>query len=113
MARMRREAHGQDWNENPETTRGAQADANTDAHQSFHCYFRFVAGGAPVHLSGGETFSPSQVYFAGMDWPSPNAVLVGCIVLSPEFSAAFTIPAQRIRETRLCNRPALRLAKAN
>src|SRR5208282_4303211 len=35
-----------------------------------------VFEGAFVHCSGGDTSLPSQVYFAGMGWPSANAALV-------------------------------------
>ncbi|MCW9098092.1 MAG: hypothetical protein OQJ93_11960 [Ignavibacteriaceae bacterium] len=34
-----------------------------------------VVVGIPIHSRGGETFSPSQVYFFGMNSPSLNAAL--------------------------------------
>jgi hypothetical protein len=36
----------------------------------------FVPRGVPTHASGGETFSPLQVYLTGIGAPSRNAALV-------------------------------------
>src|SRR5262245_51756157 len=42
----------------------------------------FAPCGTFVHLSGGEMSAPSQVYFAGMGWPSAKAELVSWIVMA-------------------------------
>jgi hypothetical protein len=45
---------------------------------------RFVASpGTPLQVSGGGTFSPSQVYFLGRISPELNAVLVSSIIEFP------------------------------
>src|ERR1043166_1035313 len=36
----------------------------------------FADFGTSVHSNGGETFTPSQVYWRGMRWPSLKAALV-------------------------------------
>src|SRR5208282_4934359 len=46
-----------------------------------------VFAGAFVHASGGETSLPSQVYFAGMGWPSANAALVIWMLMFSSFPA--------------------------
>jgi hypothetical protein len=35
----------------------------------------FAESGTPLHFSGGELFSPSHVFFVGIDSPSLKAVL--------------------------------------
>lgn len=42
----------------------------------------FVPSGIPSHCSGGEIFSPSQVYFDGIDSFSLNTWLVKCKLIS-------------------------------
>src|ERR1700730_12999190 len=39
----------------------------------------FAVLGTPLHSSGGETLTPSQVYVRGIGWPSLKAVLVNLI----------------------------------
>src|SRR5260370_14308154 len=50
----------------------------------------FIPCGAPLHSNGGETLTPSQVYWRGIAWRSGNAVLVNLnsILLSFGLSAA-------------------------
>jgi hypothetical protein len=45
-----------------------------------------VPGGAPDHCRGGERFSPSQVYLAGITWPVEKAGLLNTKAMSvPQF----------------------------
>src|SRR5207253_155845 len=73
-----------------------------------------VPGGAPDHLSGGETFLSSQVYLTGIGSPSPNAVLVSCMWPDLVVSAAreSVTPSANRKQKRREARRALEVKKA-
>ena len=68
-----------------------------------------VPGGTLVHLSGGEMFLPSHVYFTGMGPPSEKAELTSSSWLGLVESAAdeiVTLIAITSHDDRTRNRPA-------